>query len=265
MKSTQETTNFAAVMNITSQSFIKPVVFDNAADIIAAQSTRHGGVSPAPFDTLNLGKSTGDDPSNVLENRRIFCSQLGYSPEQLAWSKQTHGDEIRIVEAPGGSEGHDALVTDVPRILLAVSTADCTPVLICDPVKRVVAAVHAGWKGTVARLAAKTLMKMQERYGTNFADCSVFIGACIDECSFEVGNEVAAQFDESVKRYDAGKGKFMVDLKKANAQQCLELGVPVSRIEISPFSTFTHHEHFFSHRYDKGVTGRGLCVIALDR
>lgn len=155
MKSTQETTNFAAVMNITSQSFIKPVVFDNAADIIAAQSTRHGGVSPAPFDTLNLGKSTGDDPSNVLENRRIFCSQLGYSPEQLAWSKQTHGDEIRIVEAPGGSEGHDALVTDVPRILLAVSTADCTPVLICDPVKRVVAAVHAGWKGTVARLAAK--------------------------------------------------------------------------------------------------------------
>jgi YfiH family protein len=265
MKSTQETTNFAAAMEITSQSFIKPVVFDGVPDLVAAQSTRHGGVSQAPFDTLNLGKSTEDDPSGVQENRRIFCHQLGYSPEQMAWSKQVHGDGIRIVDSPGGSEGHDALVTDVPRILLAVSIADCTPVLICDPVKRVIAAVHAGWKGTVAGLAAKTLMKMQECYGTNFADCRVFIGACIDECSFEVGNEVAVQFDDPFKRYDTDRRKYMIDLKKANAHQCLELGVPASRIEISPFSTFIHHEHFFSHRYDKGVTGRGLCVIALNR
>jgi copper oxidase (laccase) domain-containing protein len=97
-----------------------------------------------------------------------------------------------------------------------------------------------------------------------FADCRVFIGACIDECSFEVGNEVAVQFDDPFKRYDPDIGKYMVDLKKANAHQCLALGVPATRIEISPFSTCIHHEHFFSHRYGKGVTGRGLCVIALN-
>ncbi len=264
MKSTQETTNFAVAMDIFSQPCIKPVIFDDIPGLVAAQSTRHGGVSDAPFDTLNLGKSTDDIPAHVQENRRRFCDYLGFVPEQMAWSKQVHGDEIRIVESPGGSDGHDALVTNVPRILLAVSIADCTPVLICDPVNRVVAAVHAGWKGTVARLAAKTLLKMKEHYGTNIADCRVFIGACIDECSFEVGNEVATRFDDPFKRFDSDRGKYVIDLKRANAHQCIDLGVPASRIEISPFSTYIHHEHFFSHRYDKGVTGRGLCAIALN-
>lgn len=264
MKSTQETTNFAAAMNITTQSCIRPAIFDDVPNIVAAQSTRHGGVSHAPWNTLNLGKSTDDNPLHVQENRRIFCSQLGFAPEQMAWSKQVHEDRIRIVESPGGSEGYDALITNTPRILLAVSIADCTPVLICDPVKRVIAAVHAGWKGTVAGLAAKTLRKMHEQYGTSFADCRVFIGACIDECSFEVGNEVAEQFDNLFKRYEPGAGKYMVDLKKANAHQCMALGVLASRIETSPFSTYIHHEHFFSHRYDKGVTGRGLCVIGFN-
>jgi len=265
MKSTQETTNFATAMDISSQSCIKPVLFNDVPHLVAAQSTRHGGVSHAPWNSLNLGKSTGDNASHVEENRRIFCNQLGYSPDQMAWSKQVHEDRIRIVESPGGSDGHDALITNIPRILLAVSIADCTPVLICDPVKRVVAAVHAGWKGTVAGITGGTLKKMYEYYGVNFADCRVFIGVCIDECSFEVGDEVAEQFDNPFKRYDHDRGKYMVDLKKANAHQCLDLGVPASQIEVSAFSTFVHHEHFFSHRYDKGITGRGLCVIALDR
>ena len=181
---------------------ISPKILSQFREIAAAQSTRHGGVSPAPYDSLNLGKSTDDALENVAENRRRFCASLGFLPEQMAWSKQVHGDQIRIVEAPGGAEGFDALVTNVPGILLAVSVADCTPILIYDARRKAIAAIHAGWRGTVAGIVAKTLECMQSTYGTQGADCFAFIGACIDACSFEVGDEVATEFADTYKQFD---------------------------------------------------------------
>ncbi|MFN0036792.1 MAG: peptidoglycan editing factor PgeF [Saprospiraceae bacterium] len=242
---------------------IFPTIFAPFPQLAAAQSTRHGGVSPVPFQSLNLGKNTADSPANIAENRSRFCATLGFFPEQMAWSKQVHGHEIRDVAAPGGAEGFDALVTDVPGILLVVSVADCTPILVFDKGQNAVAAIHAGWRSTVADIVSKTLAFMAKTFGTRGGDCYAYVGACIDECSFEVGDEVATQFANPFKRFDAERNKFFVDLKKANAAQLLAFGIPEGQIEISPYCTVRHHADFFSHRKSGGQTGRGLGAIGL--
>jgi len=241
----------------------RPVIFSGFPHLVAAESTRHGGVSPAPYASLNLGKSTGDDPSNVAENRRRLCAALGFAPGQLAWSRQVHGDRVRVVTEPGGSEGFDALVAGKRGILLAVSMADCTPILIYDSKNTAIGAVHSGWPGTAARIAEKTMRCMAAEFGTRGEDCFAYVGTCIDECSFEVGEEVAVQFDTAFKRYDKARGKFWVDLKKANAAMLQECGIPGHRIEISPCSTVLNNDDYFSHRKEKGATGRMMAVIGM--
>ncbi len=250
-------------MDMQQTMVIKPAVFEPFKAVVAGQSTRHGGVSSFPWHSLNLGKSTDDNPENVAENRRRFCTALGFATEQLAWSRQVHGDQIRVVTAPGGAEGFDALISNVPGILLAVSVADCVPILVFDPVQQAVAAIHAGWRGTASNIVGKTLTLMSDLYGSRGADCLAYIGACIDECTFEVGDEVAEAFDSPFKRFDTQRGKYFVDLKKANTAQCLAFGIPENRLEVSPFSTVLHNEHFFSHRKEKGLTGRMMAAIGL--
>jgi len=242
---------------------IQPKIFSQFPNLAAAQSTRHGGVSPAPFHSLNLGKSTADAPVHVAENRRRFCAALGFRPEQMAWSKQVHGDQVRRVFGSGGSEGFDALVTNVPGILLAVSVADCTPILVYNKRQKVVAAIHAGWRGTVAEIIVKTLIIMEKEFEIRSEDCFAYVGACIDECSFEVGDEVAAEFAQPFKRFDVELGKFFVNLKKANVAQLIAFGIPENQIEISPYCTVLHHEDFFSHRKSGGQAGRGMGVIGM--
>ncbi|MDX1913209.1 MAG: peptidoglycan editing factor PgeF [Saprospiraceae bacterium] len=244
---------------------IRPDIFAPFPALSAAQSTRHGGVSAAPYHSLNLGKSTDDAPENVAENRRRFCRALGFQPEQMAWSKQVHGDQVRLVGTPGGAEGFDALITNTPGILLAVSIADCTPILVYDRRQGAVAAIHAGWRGTAAGIVTKTLEHMRQAFGTAPGDCFAFIGACIDECSFEVGEEVADKFADAFKRFDPARNKFLVDLKKANAARLLAFGIPSAQIEIAPFCTFRDNADFFSHRKHGGITGRGLAAIGITK
>ena len=246
---------------LSAPLFQRPPIFTRFPQIIAAESTRHGGVSPAPYHSLNLGKNTGDAPEHVAENRRRFCAALGFEPQQLAWSRQVHGDQVRLVEAPGGAEGFDALVTQRSGIVLAVSVADCTPILVFDAKNGAVAAIHAGWRGTVAGIVLKTLERMAAAFGTRPADCFAYVGTCIDECSFEVGDEVAAEFGDAFKRYDPDRAKFLIDLKKANAAQLQDFGIPVAQTDISPRSTVLQNSDYFSHRTEKGVTGRMMVVI----
>jgi uncharacterized protein, YfiH family len=240
-----------------------PAVFEQFSAVVAAQSTRLGGVSAAPFDSLNLGKNTGDAPESVAENRRRLCESLGFLPQQLAWAKQVHGCEIRQVKAPGGADGFDSLITDVPGIPLGVSVADCTPILVYDRQNKAVAAIHAGWRGAAAQIVAKTLRAMRDAYGTEGEHCWAYVGACISECSYEVGEEVAAEFDSPFKRFDADRQRFFVDLKKANAAQLADFGVPEGQIEISPHCTYLQNDLFFSHRKDGGATGRGMGVVGM--
>lgn len=232
-------------------------------ELVVAESTRHGGVSPAPYASLNLGKRTDDAPENVEENRRRFGAAAGFRPEQLAWSYQVHGAEVKRVEAAEGFSGYDALVTHRAGVVLAVSVADCAPVLVYDVRQKAVAAIHAGWRGAVAGIVPRTLQAMAEWFGTRGGDCLAYVGTCIDECSFEVGPEVAAQFDSAFVRFDAARGRHFVDLKGAIAQQLRTCGLPDEQIEVSPYSTVLHSDDYFSHRLSGGRTGRMMAVIGL--
>lgn len=240
-----------------------PGIFSQFPDLIAAESTRHGGVSEGPYASLNLGGSTQDKPENVTENIKRFFNVLKVPLESVAKSHQVHGEAILNVTEPGRFEMFDALITNKPDIQLAVTVADCTPILIFDPVSKAVAAIHAGWRGTVQFIVQKTVFAMQKEFGTIPEHCYAYVGTCIDECSFEVGEEVAEHFDSSYKRADAVSGKYFVDLKLANRDQLINAGLKIEHIEVSPYSTVLNNSDYFSYRHENGITGRMLATIGM--
>ena len=240
--------------------FRKPHLFNAFPELVAAESTRHGGVSTGHYASLNLGGSL-DVPENIMQNNLIFFGALGIPFETVAKAHQVHGVDIITVTEAGRFEGFDALVTNVRGIPLAVTVADCTPLLIYDPVTGAAAAIHAGWRGTVGGIVEKTVATMQANYGTKSEDCFGYVGTCIDECSFEVGDDVAQHFATSYKRWDESAGKFYVDLKASNRDQLLRSGLKPANVEVSPYSTVLQHEDYFSHRAEKGLTGRLLVTI----
>jgi polyphenol oxidase len=245
--------------------YIIPKIFQQFPKLIAVESTRKGGVSKAPYSSLNLGLFTKDNPENVKENRKRFFETIGIRASRVAHSYQVHKDKILKVTRCRAYEGYDALITENANSFMAVTVADCIPVLIYDSNNQAVAAVHAGWKGTVADITAKTIQRMEIEFKTNPKDCYVYVGTCIDESSFEVGEEVAEQFTYEFKRLDMSgrKPKFYVDLKKANVAQLVKCGVPENQIEVSPLSTVLDNNEYFSHRKEKGKTGRIMALIGI--
>jgi len=243
--------------------FRSPAIFTRFSNVVAAESTRHGGVSNAPYASLNLGGSTQDAPENVLENNHRFFDALNVPFETVAKSHQVHEDKILNVLESGRYEGYDALITNLPHIQLAVTVADCTPILIYDPVTKSVAAIHAGWRGTVKHIVSKTVAMLQSEFGTEPGNCLAYIGTCIDECSFEVGEDVADHFESAYKRFDKEKEKYFIDLKQANRAQLIEAGLSAGNVEVSPYSTVLDNADYFSYRYEKGLTGRMLATIGV--
>ena len=242
---------------MTPNRVVRPAIFQSIPGLVAGVSTRHGGLSEAPYTSLNLGVHTDDDSAVIEQNLSLFCSDLGVSSADLARSYQVHGDKIWVTGRAGYQSGFDAMVAVQPGVFAGVGIADCTPILLADPVTRVCAAIHAGWKGTVAKIVEKTARRLIENRGSNPADILAYIGPCISLAHFEVGDEVAAQFDEAFK---IRKGaKWHVDLKAANAAQLQALGI--QQIEIDPACTVANNADFFSHRTEKGVTGRMLALI----
>jgi YfiH family protein len=211
-------------------------------------------VSSQAYQSLNLGVHTDDDPEAITQNLSLFCADLGISPESLARSYQVHGAEIWQTNLPGYQSGYDAIISETPGIIAGVGIADCCPILLANPVRRVAAAIHAGWKGTVAQIVHKTASTLIAA-GSNPADILAYIGPCISLDRFEVGDEVAAKFEHKEKRGE----RWHVDLKATNAAQLQRLGI--TQIEISDYCTVEHKDVFFSHRREKGITGRMLAVI----
>ncbi|MDQ3047582.1 MAG: peptidoglycan editing factor PgeF [Bacteroidota bacterium] len=242
---------------------IQPTIFNS--NIIAAQSTRIGGISPAPYQSLNLGWSVGDMEANVTRNRELFFGGLGIALTQLSKCHQVHGNSVLLVTAPGNHEGYDAQITNVAGVYLIASVADCAPILIHDEKNNAVAAIHAGWKGTAGEIVVKTMEKMKEEFGTDGKNCKAFIGACISYENFEVGEEVAKNFKDEVKRFDSERNKWFVDLKTENKNQLMRMGISESNIEVSEFCTVKNNDLFFSHRNEKGKTGRMMAVIGIRR
>ncbi len=242
-----------------------PSIFLSFPGLVAAQSKRLGGISPAPFASLNLGLSSGDTPENVLENRSRFFTALGFGLADIALSFQVHDDKILLATKPGNYDCYDALITQQKNLFVGISVADCTPVLLYDAANEVVAAVHAGWKGTVKQIVAQTLRTMQSHFGTQSEHCYAYVGTCIGECTFEVDADVADHFATEFKEWHVEKNKFLVNLKAANIRQLLEFGIPESQIEVSPFCTVTHNEEYFSYRKEGKASGRMLAVIGVQK
>jgi len=233
------------------------------ATLLAAESTRHGGVSPAPFASLNLGINTDDNPANVDQNRRLFFQHIGASSFGFASSHQIHGTDVLTVAEAGRFDGYDALITNRPGLLLGITVADCVPILILDPEHQAVAAIHAGWRGTVGGIVTKTLAAMQQQFGTSGTQCYAYVGTCIDETSFEVGEDVARQFAPVFVRTDPQNQKTCADLKAANLGLLTAFGIPGPHIDVSAYSTVLNNDDYFSYRAEGGQTGRMLAVIGI--
>ena len=237
-----------------------------------AFSTRGGGVSAYPEASLNLAGFDEDSAENINENRRRFVSLVG-GEWRLAACWQVHGPEVRVVrnlsETQSEGEKCDALATDLPGVLLGVKTADCVPVVIGDPRTGACAAVHAGWRGTLAGIVRHALARMSEEFGTRPEDVRAAIGPAALACCYEVGPEVVEAFREKVKNADAlftptDEGRALVDLHRANLEQLADSGVRRERVHTLPLCTICRPEDFFSYRRDKklqGRTGRLLSVI----
>ena len=222
-------------------------------------TTRFGGVSQGYLSSLNLGIHRGDDPENVRKNYEILGNALGFDIDDLVFTRQTHTSIVRAVDGSNRGEGLqrevepecDALVTNTPGLVLAVFTADCTPILLWDPVTGAVGAVHAGWRGTVADIAGNAVRAMCEQFGARPQDIRAAIGPNIGVCCFEthedVPNAVRAALGQEAEAFIVPAGeKFRVDLKGVNAALLRRAGV--TEIEISRDCTACRPDRFWSHR-----------------
>ncbi|MEJ2717132.1 MAG: peptidoglycan editing factor PgeF [Deltaproteobacteria bacterium] len=176
---------------------------------IAVFSLRRGGCSPPPFDSLNFSINEGDTPENVRANLSLLSGHLLLDPARIAFARQVHGSAIEVLESvPRIAPTADALATAVPGLFLAVKTADCLPILLLDPARRVVAAVHAGWNGTRRRIVRNVVRMMKSEFRSDPSDLLVFLGPAIGSCCYEVGETVLVPF----RREFPGADSFIVSL-----------------------------------------------------
>lgn len=244
-------------------------------------SGRLGGVSGEPYTSLNLALHVGDEPDAVIENRRRYLTALGLDAARLVTPEQVHGETIARVTARDAGRGSlayadaiaatDALVTDEAELPLLLCFADCTPILFLDPVRRAVGIAHGGWKGTVRRIAAKTVRRMQEEFGSRAEDILAGIGPSIGPCCYEVGAEVAEKFRTAFPGHEhelftePQPGHTHLSLWAANIIQLEEAGIPREHIDCAAACTSCNHAIFYSYRADGGRTGRMAAVIALKK
>ena len=248
-----------------------------SSDILGTRNaftTRFGGVSTGIFESLNLGSKTGDPQVNVAENYRRVCALMGAGVDDCVVTKQIHSNTVRIV---GKDDRHicgedipyeaDGIVTDVKGLPLLCFTADCTPVLMCDTVNSVAAAVHCGWRGScgdIINVAVEAMLKL----GAERKNIKVAMGPAIGACCFETDRDVPDAVDAWIgpgsgtwrQRED---GKYLVDLRKANLIRLTQIGIPEENADISTECTSCLHEKYWSHRYTHGRRGVQCAAIVL--
>jgi YfiH family protein len=235
-----------------------PSIFKQFPNVRAGLTlrAREGGIY-----SNNMSQAVGDDPERVRANRARLAERLGFAPERLALQKQVHGCAIAEV-AEGYDPGEtDALVTARKGWLLGASVADCVPILIHDPVREVVSAVHSGWRGTRAGVLSATLERMRSEYSCAPEDLYLYIGASAGQCCYEVGVDVAGAFDGRHSR-PLGAGKYLFDNRGVVLEQALRAGVPSVQIELDPRCSICG-DGFHSYRRDGSTSGRMLGVIGM--
>ncbi len=241
-------------------------IYPSLLHAVTTKSSEH------PY-TFSLALHTGEDVSNIVANRQLLADALG-TDEKLHYivANQIHSDHIKVIthkksqgweRLEDAIEDCDALITNVPGIVLNILTADCVPILLYDKEKDVVAAIHAGWKGTQSHIALKTVQKMNTVYGCDPKDIIAGIAPSIGACCYEVGKDVAEHFFNVPESYTALGDKYMLDLPYINKQQLLKAGLHEEQIQMSEVCTACEVTQFFSYRKEKGCSGRFMSMIGL--
>ncbi|MCX5826760.1 MAG: peptidoglycan editing factor PgeF [Deltaproteobacteria bacterium] len=247
--------------------------------------TRRGGVSEGAFASLNMSLKEGDNDENIRKNWDMVAATFGISRRNFFQVHQVHGDRILTIDDAESQTfdhqplNYDAIITNRPGLALCMKTADCVPVLMVDTEKRIVAAVHAGWRGSALNISGKVLRSLSERYGTRPQDVQAAIGPAIGACCYEVDAKVYQAMESHPARdkiftplSEAGPGigmgremgKWKLNLALANRHQLQELGVPGENIHNADLCTSCANKWFYSHRKEGGITGRLLNFIMLN-
>ncbi|MCY9669467.1 peptidoglycan editing factor PgeF [Paenibacillus alginolyticus] len=269
----------------------RPVLFTIAnwmeqySELTAGFTSRHGGVSQAPYSTLNCGLHVSDVPEHVVRNRELLAEAVGQPFEAFTYAEQVHGNEVTVVSLHERGMGRtsretaiqakDGFITNEKGIVLCAQFADCVPLFFYDPVKRVAGLAHAGWKGTVLNISMATISLMTHTFGSQAADIRAAIGPSIMACCYEVDETVASRVkhvladikasseERQAVMVDKGNGKYMLNLQELNRKLLQQAGILSSHIEVSQLCTSCSTDHFFSHRKEGGSTGRMIAWIGL--
>lgn len=244
--------------------------------LAAGFTLRTGGHSEAPYASQNMGLHVGDDPAHVTSNRRLLCARIDMPFDAWTCADQVHGKEVQqIVRLQTGAgkerlddciQGTDGLHTVEHGILLTSFYADCVPLYFLDPKSGAIGLAHAGWRGTVARIAKEMMEAFGHHYGSNALDLAVAIGPAIGGCCYEVDERIVDQIKQTTTRWQESvtslaNGKYLLDLALLNRFVLAECGVPEEHILSSNWCTSCHTDLFFSYRKEGGKTGRMASFI----
>ena len=247
---------------------------DGCDFLIHAFCTRQGGVSKGHFASLNVSIREGDDADKVHQNFEMIASAFGFTAKQFLLVNQVHQDGIWVIDRPDPLSGDDpppafdALVTNQPGTALCIKTADCVPIFLVDPVRRIIGAIHAGWKGTALKIAEKTTDTFVRCFESSPRDILAFLGPAIGPCCYEVDEHVFKTMADHPQQksffYQArNRERWMLDLPLANKLQFLNKGILPEHILSADLCTSCREDLFFSHRREAGQTGRQLNFIML--
>lgn len=261
---------------------VNGLVFDTADGLSALGGIRHafttrlGGVSPAPFDSLNFADHRGDRAENLLENYRLLGAAVGFDASRAVSCRQIHSDLVRVARSEDAGKilwddrpfDADALITNEPNLPLFVYGSDCCVITLYDPTARCIGAVHAGWRGAAAGIALKAAVSMMSYYGAEPYTLRAAIGPAIGKCCFEVDDDVANAFfsllDPAVdERIERRGDKFHIDLKDINRLWLLRAGIDPAHIDVHPDCTKCHPERYWSHRAMGERRGGMAAVICM--
>ncbi|WNS43839.1 peptidoglycan editing factor PgeF [Paenibacillus sp. MMS20-IR301] len=256
--------------------------------ITAGFTGRAGGSGKQPYDSFNCAFHVGDDPEDVLSNRRLLAESLGFTLDSWTCGEQTHSKHIAVVTRRDRGKGSldrasafqatDGLLTDVPGVLLTSFYADCVPLYFYDPLHEAVGLAHAGWKGTVAEIAAAMVSRMEQEYGSRPQDILAAIGPSIGECCYEVDDYVmdhVRRLEDGLKslkaegapelytRIETDSSKYMLNLKEMNQRIMIKAGILPTHIECTTWCTSCNSDLFFSYRKENGITGRMTSWIGI--
>ena len=249
---------------------------DSCPDGVMAFSLRTGGWSGPPWDSLNFSAQVGDEPRHITRNLEVLGTNLGLDPNRIAFCRQVHGDSVAVLDTvPREQPSADAVISLRPGLFAGIKTADCLPILVLDPVRRISAAIHAGWKGTLLRITRKVLRLLLEDQGAKVDDLIVALGPAIGPCCYEVDEAVLVPFMKSFPdpgRFISdpaqpagpafpGPQRKRLDLARANLQEILAAGVPRKNVFSTGLCTSCDKDLFFSYRRDRGRTGRHAAVV----